>query len=114
MIKVSAFYPDQEGARFDMNYYCNRHIPMVRAKLGSACKGVAVEQGQAGAAPGSRPEFLVMGHLYFESVESFQESFNQHSTEILQDVANYTNLQPMIQVSEVKIAVEPSAVAAAN
>jgi hypothetical protein len=29
MIKVSVFYPDRDGARFDMRYYCERHIPMV-------------------------------------------------------------------------------------
>ena len=45
MIKVSVFYPDREGSKFDMDYYCNSHIPMVREKLGPACKNVAVEQG---------------------------------------------------------------------
>jgi hypothetical protein len=37
MIKVSVLYPDGPGATFDMGYYLNRHIPMVRAKLGAAC-----------------------------------------------------------------------------
>jgi len=52
MIKVSVFYPDREGSKFDMDYYCNSHIPMVREKLGPACKNVAVEHGIAGATPG--------------------------------------------------------------
>ena len=47
MIKVSVFYPNNEGSKFDMNYYCNTHMPMVRQKLGAACKGAAVEQGIA-------------------------------------------------------------------
>ena len=66
MIKVSVFYPNQEGSKFDMDYYCNSHMPMVRQKLGAACKGAAVEQGIAGATQGSRPAFIAMGHLYFE------------------------------------------------
>ena len=65
MIKVSVLYPNNEGSKFDMNYYCNTHIPMVREKLGKVCKGVAVEQGVSGATPGSRPAFIAMGHLYF-------------------------------------------------
>ena len=66
MIKVSVLYPNNEGSKFDMSYYCNTHIPMVQEKLGKACKGVAVEQGVSGATPGSRPAFVAMGHLYFE------------------------------------------------
>jgi len=45
MIKVSVLYPNNEGSKFDMSYYCNSHIPMVQEKLGKVCKGVAVEQG---------------------------------------------------------------------
>jgi len=43
MIKVNVFYPNEEGKKFDMEYYCNKHIPMVQQKLGAAVKGVSVE-----------------------------------------------------------------------
>jgi len=103
MIKVSVFYPDREGSKFDMDYYCSSHIPMVRQKLGAACKGVGVELGIAGATPGSRPGFIAMGHLYFDSVEAFQTAFGRHSEAIMADIPNYTDIQPTIQISEVKI-----------
>jgi uncharacterized protein (TIGR02118 family) len=60
MIKVSVFYPNEEGKKFDMGYYFNKHIPMVQQKLGAACKRVAVEQGLGGAEPGSRATYIVM------------------------------------------------------
>ena len=103
MIKVSVFYPDREGSKFDMDYYCNSHIPMVREKLGPACKNVAVEHGIAGATPGSRPGFIAMGHLYFDSVEAFQKAFGPHADAIMGDIPNYTDIQPSIQFSEVKV-----------
>jgi len=103
MIKVSVFYPDREGSKFDMNYYCKTHMPMVRQKLGAACKGAAVEQGIAGATPGSRPSFIAMGHLYFDSMEAFQTTFGPHAEAIMADIPNYTDIQPTIQFSEVKI-----------
>jgi len=109
MIKVSVFYPNDDDARFDMEYYRDRHIPMVRTKFGKACRGVAVDHGLAGAAPGSRPAFVAMGHLYFDSVEGFQATFGQHASEIVQDIPNYTNVQPIIQISEVTISAEPPA-----
>jgi uncharacterized protein (TIGR02118 family) len=103
MIKVSVFYPDREGGKFDMNYYCETHMPMVREKLGAACKGAAVEQGVASATPGSRPSFIAMGHLYFDSMEAFQTTFGPHAEAIMADIPNYTDIQPTIQISEVKI-----------
>ena len=104
MIKVSVFYPGGAGSTFDMDYYLNRHMPMVRARLGSACKKTAVEEGLGGGTPGSPPAFSAMGHLYFDSVEAFQSAFAPHAAEIMGDIKNYSNVQPTIQVSEVKLA----------
>jgi uncharacterized protein (TIGR02118 family) len=109
MIKVSVFYPDSHGARFDMDYYRDRHMTMVQDRLGAACKGIAVEHGLAGATPGSRPQFIAMGHVYFESMEEFDASFGQHVNEFVADIPNYTNVQPVIQISEVVVALEPVA-----
>lgn len=103
MIKVSVLYPNNEGSNFDMDYYCNNHIPMVQKKLGPACKRVAVEEGLSGGDPGSRATYIAMGHLYFDSVEEFQASFGPHANEIMGDIPNYTDIQPMLQISEVKI-----------
>ena len=36
MIKMTIFYPNDEGKIFDMDYYVNSHIPMVMEKLGGA------------------------------------------------------------------------------
>jgi uncharacterized protein (TIGR02118 family) len=103
MIKISVFYPNEEGKGFDMEYYCKKHIPMVQEKLGAQCKGVAAEQGLGGAQAGSRATFVAMGHLYFDSVEVFQAAFGPHAEAIMGDIPNYTDIRPTIQISEVKI-----------
>jgi uncharacterized protein (TIGR02118 family) len=103
MIKVSVFYPHREGARFDMDYYCKSHMPMVQQKLGAACKRVAVEEGIGGGAPGAPPAYAAMGHLYFDSAQAFETAFAPHAQAIMADIPNYTDIQPVIQVSEVKI-----------
>ena len=103
MIKVSVLYPNKENAAFDMDYYCNSHMVMVKEKLGEACKNTAVEAGISGATPDSDAAFVAMGHLYFDSVEDFQAAFPQHSEEIMGDIPNYTNIEPQIQISEVKV-----------
>jgi uncharacterized protein (TIGR02118 family) len=103
MIKVSVLYPNRPGAKFDMKYYCEKHIPMVQQKLGAACKRVAVEQGIGGAAPGAPAAFIAMGHLYCDSAEAFQAAFAPHTEAIMGDIPNYTDIEPTIQISEVKI-----------
>jgi uncharacterized protein (TIGR02118 family) len=103
MIKVGVFYPKKEGGKFDMKYYLEKHIPMVRQKLGGALKGVAVEQGLSGGMPGAPITYQVIAHLTFDSVEAFQSAFGPHANSVMADLPNYTDVQPIVQVSEVKM-----------
>jgi uncharacterized protein (TIGR02118 family) len=104
MITVNVLYPNTDGAKFDMNYYLTSHIPMVKRVLGSALKGCVVEQGLGGGAPGTKADFSVLCHLRFDSVESFQTAFGPHAAAIQTDVANYSSVAPIIQLSDVKVA----------
>lgn len=103
MIKVSVMYPNTDGGKFDMSYYLKTHMPMVQENLGATLRGMAVDQGLGGGQPGSPPAFLAMGHLMFDSVESFQRGFSEHGKTFMADIPNYTNVQPTILISEVKL-----------
>lgn len=103
MIKVSVMYPNSEEASFDIDYYCSNHMPMVKELLGDVVKGCAIDSGIAGGVPGEVAPFIAMGHLTFESVEIFQSAFAPNAEKILADIPNYTNVQPSIQISEVKL-----------
>lgn len=103
MIKVSVMYPTADGKTFDIDYYCTSHMPMVQQTLGAACKRIEVEQGLSGAQPGSKPAYMAMGHLFFDSVDAFQAAFAPHAQAIMADIPNYTNIQPIFQISDVKI-----------
>ena len=103
MIKVHIYYPHTPGGRFDMAYYCERHMPMVKARLGAACVGFTVDAGLAGGAPGQPPTYVAEGALLCTSVEAFQAAFGPHAAEILGDIPNYTDAQPVLQISEVKV-----------
>ena len=101
MITVSVLYPNDEGASFDHDYYKDKHIPMVAEKLGSALKGVTIERGIAGGAPGAPAPYVAIAHLSFDSVADFQGSFGPNAEAILADIPNYTAIQATFQVSEV-------------
>ncbi|MBA2127230.1 EthD family reductase [Hyphomicrobium methylovorum] len=103
MIKVSVFYPNTPGARFDHEYYRDKHMPMVQTKMGANCKRYTVDKGIAGGAPGAPAPFIGMCHIYCESVAAFQAGFGPHAAEIMADIKNYTDLSPVIQISEVTV-----------
>jgi uncharacterized protein (TIGR02118 family) len=103
MVKVSVLYPNREGTRFDTAYYLNRHIPMVRQLLGTALEGVSVELGLSGEEPGSPAPYVTTCHLLFDSVQAYQMSFGPHAQEITQDIPQYTDSEPLIQIGEVKL-----------
>ena len=103
MIKVSVMYPYAAGARFDHDYSRDKHMPMLKARMGDACKSYTVDKGINGGAPGAPPVYVGMCHIFCESVETFQAAFGPHAKEILADVANYTDLKPVMQISEVVV-----------
>jgi uncharacterized protein (TIGR02118 family) len=103
MIKLSAFYPNGEGKTFDMDYYRDKHIPMVAALLGDACKAASVETGLAGLGEDKRPPYAACGHLYFDSMADLQNSFGANIEQIVEDVPNFTNIQPEVQIGEVVV-----------
>lgn len=101
MIKMTIFYPNGDGKTFDMDYYTNKHMVMIARTLGGSLKGMSIDKGLAGATPETPIPYLAIGHLYFENMTSFQNSMGPHAKEFRADVPNYTNIQPVIQVSEV-------------
>jgi uncharacterized protein (TIGR02118 family) len=103
MIKVSVMYPNAPGARFDHAYYRDTHMPLVKARMGANCKRYTVDKGLGGGAPGSAATYVAMCHIFCESVEAFQAGFGPNAQEILADIPKYTDLAPLIQISEVVV-----------
>ena len=101
MIKVSVMYPNKPGARFDHAYYRDKHMPLLKARMGDACIRYTIDKGLAGGAPGESATYVGMCHIFCDSPEAFQTAFGPHAKEIMGDIPNYTDLSPVIQISEV-------------
>ena len=101
MIKTTVLYPNEEGKYFDIKYYTEKHVPLVKKILGNACKKAEVEKGISGGAPGSAPANTIIGYLYFDTLEDFQNSFGPNAEEIISDVKNFTDIDPVLQISEI-------------
>ncbi len=104
MIKVAIFYPNGEGKTFDMDYYANKHMPMAARLFGDALKAFSIDKGLANGVPDMPVQYIAIGYFYFENMTSFQNSMQSNSETLKADVPNYTNIQPVIQISEVQTA----------
>jgi uncharacterized protein (TIGR02118 family) len=103
MIKVSVMYPNTAGARFDHAYYCDKHMPLVKARMGDSCLYYTVDKGLSGGARGSSAAYVCMGHIFSDSLEQFLAGFRPHAKELMADIVNYTDLTPVVQISEVVV-----------
>ena len=93
MIRVSVLYPSAEDSTFDHDYYAATHIPLavdawnlVRSEIDKGING---------------PNVAAV-HFYFESLDDFQAAMASEKTgDVMLDVPNYTNISPVLQVSEI-------------
>ncbi len=101
MIKVTILYPNGDGKKFDMDYYSSKHMPLVASLLGDSLKQYEIDKGIAGSTPETPIPYLAIGYLYFDRLSAYQNSFKDNAEKIRNDIPNYTNIRPVIQISEV-------------
>lgn len=102
MIRVTMMYPQSEGSQFDMAYFLGKHIPLVQ----NIFKNVglvrySVDAGVGGGMPGQPPTYMAITSFVFNSFEDFGAGFGARGGEIVGDMPNYTNVEPLIQVSQI-------------
>ncbi|AYQ32615.1 EthD family reductase [Runella sp. SP2] len=101
LIKVSIMYPYAEGKTFNMEYYETKHMPMVAGYLGANLVKYTIEKGLASGLPNQPLPFMAIGTFYIKSLSDYQSAIAPNRDVIRADFANYTNVAPIILVSEV-------------
>jgi uncharacterized protein (TIGR02118 family) len=103
MIKVTFLYPNTPGSRFDADYYINVHMPMAIRLLEPALKGVSAEIGVSAAMPDQAPTYAAVAAFTFDSVQAFTDAVMPHYVELQNDIHNYTDVEPIVQIGEIRI-----------
>ncbi len=102
MIRMSVMYPGGAGKKFDLDYYANTHMALVKNRWGGmGLVKVEVDKGLGGGAPGSAAPFVAVGHVYFASMDDLQKATKAHGKELFADVPNFTDITPSVQISEI-------------
>ena len=101
LIKISVMYPYAEGKTFNVEYYETKHMPMVASFLGSNLVKYTIEKGLSSGIPNQPLPFIAIGIFYVKSLSEYQAAIAPNRDAIRADFANYTNVTPVILVSEV-------------
>ncbi len=81
----------------------DKHMPLVKARMAESCKYYTVDKDLAGATSDAPATYVAMCHIFCDSVEAFKTGFGPHAKEIMADIPKYTDLSPVIQISEVVV-----------
>ena len=101
MIRVTVLYAREKGKTFDIDYYITKHMPLVRRKLDPyGLKKAQVDKSVGKSDDGLSPYFAITS-LYFDSVADFKKGFSAATPDLLKDLPNYTDVAPVVQLSEV-------------
>ena len=102
MFKVAILYPNGDDKTFDMDYYEKKHMPMVAGFLGANLKFYEIDKGIAGRTPNDKVLFLAIGYFYITDVAEYNKAIAQNRDAVINDFKNYTNIQPVVQINEIK------------
>ena len=100
LIKISVMYPFSEGRTFDVEYYETKHMPMVAGFLGANLVKYTIEKGVASDIPNALL-YMAIGTFYVQNLGEYEAATAPNRDAIRADFANYTNVLPVISVSEV-------------
>lgn len=98
MIRCSVSYPRIAGKNFDLDYYKNRHMPLVKNRL-SPIK-VEIDEGIPNYQGEPSPYFAI-GHMTFETMDQLVAKYGAAAQELHADISNYTDIEPIIQISQI-------------
>lgn len=102
LYKVGILYPNEEGKTFDAEYYENKHMPMMAGLLGKNLKFYEIDKGIAGRTPNDKIPFVAIGYFYCYDIAEYKKVVGQNITVVLDDLKKFTNIQPTIQISEIR------------
>jgi uncharacterized protein (TIGR02118 family) len=96
-MSLNVIYPNHDGARFDISYYRDTHIPLVMEVM-KADSVILIEGIPMGAAAAP---YVMIAHFQFASAEALKAALdNPRRAEVQADVANFTDIKPTLMLGK--------------
>lgn len=96
-MSLNVLYPNHAGARFDLRYYRDTHIPMAM-KVMKADSVMLIEGVPAGDTPAP---YVMIAHFQFASPEALKAGReNPRMAELRADIPKFTDIKPTVMVGK--------------
>ena len=99
MISFTVLYPYGADKKFDWDYYLAHHMEGLKKLLGGRLLHYHLEKGLSGVESGTPPAFFAILHVLVKGMEDV-EVIGAALPQLVQDIPNYTDVEPIIQISE--------------
>ena len=96
---VSVTYPKTPTLKFDHKYYVEKHLPLVQHFWGHhGLRSIKVLRGTGSMGGAAAYELVAL--LDFESEQAFLGAAGAHADDVMGDIHNFSNEQPIVQFNE--------------
>ncbi len=97
-MSLNVIYPNHEGARFDIGYYRDTHIPLAM-KVMKADSVLMIEGVPMGA---TAAPYAMIAHFQFASPEALKAATdNPRMADVRADVPKFTDIKPTVLIGKV-------------
>ena len=97
---LAVYYPWQADAKFDFDYYRDKHLTMLGQLYGKSVGKMQVRKGLR-KGDGSSPAFVTALSVEILSMEAYEAAAKEHVAKLIADVPNFTNIKPVAQIEEI-------------
>lgn len=98
MIVIGVMYPNRAGMRFDLDYYREKHLPLVRRLL--APLGMRSLTFFEPVKTDANAAFRLVAELRFDDMAATNAALSAHGPETQADIPNFTDATPHIVIGE--------------
>ncbi len=101
MLRMTVLYPAGEDATFDWDYYRGSHMALVGDRFGPhMAREPEVTRGVS-LVPKGDAAFACTAAMYFADRDALNAALQAGGMDIPNDIPNFTNVQPVMQLDEV-------------
>ena len=97
---LAVYYPWQADAKFDYDYYRDKHLKMLADIYGKSVGKMQVRKGLR-KGDGSPPAFVTALTVEILSMEAYEAASKEHVPKLRADIPNFTNIIPVAQIEEI-------------
>ena len=96
---LSVYYPWQADAKFDYDYYRDKHLKLLSDLYGKSVGKMQVRKGLH-QSDGSAPAFVTALTVEIRSMEAYEAASKEYRARLRADIPNFTNIIPVAQIEE--------------